>query len=70
MHQKAPRLKCTKKPPEMYQKIPRGGGFWYILGVVRGVFWYILGCFLVFDGVFLYILGGFLVQNGGFFGTF
>ena len=66
---KTQRLKCTKTPPEMYQKTPAGVfffGFGYILGVVQGVFgiwqgifWYILGDLLVhFGGVFWYILGG------------
>ena len=73
MYQNTPRLKCTQKPPKMYQKTPGVGTFW---GVVQGVFWYILVFFPVHfggwvhsGGVLWYIFGQVLVQIGGFCGA-
>ena len=69
MYQKKLRLKCTKTPPEMYQKNPHGGFF--------GTFWGLCGRFLVHFMVFWVFgsgggghFGGFLVHFRGFFGTF
>ena len=72
MYLKIPRLKCTRIPPEMYQKNPLQGVF----GTFLGFFWYISGVLLVHSGGFLVhfggggfgiFRGGVMVQLGGLF---
>ena len=65
MYQNTPRLKCTKKTPEMYQKTPHGGG---VLVHFGGFFWYLAGGISVFGGFFSTFRGG--LHFGGVYGTF